>query len=73
MFLPEIVVHVPGKILARLEGYASELIFEIVEWLRLLRSIRDPIVQRDARRERIAGSRAHVIEGQKVEPIRTRV
>ena len=73
MLLPQIVVHGPGHVLVGLNVEAEHLILEAIEGLRLLSAIRDPVVQRNDIIELVVQARTHVIEGQKVKPIRAGV
>ena len=73
MFLPEVIVHIPRDALRGLDSKAEELIFQIVKGLRLLRSIHEPVVDGYGIRDSIVGLHPHVVEGQEIEPVRTRV
>ena len=49
---------------------SEQLILEAIEGLCLLSAVRDPVVQSNGVIELVVQARAHMIEGQKVKPIR---
>src|SRR5262249_7336292 len=62
-----------ADILTRLLSEPSVMILKTVEIFPLLRAIGDPIIDREAVVHRVVYTEAHVIKGEKVEPIRTRI
>ena len=68
--MAEIIVHCPGNILVGLNVQPEQLVLETIEGFCLLSAIHDPIVQSQGVIEFVVHARTHVVEGQKVKPIR---
>src|SRR4029077_3988744 len=69
MFLSEIIVHGPDNVFRRLSNETEQLIFETIGGFDLIGAVYHPIVQCKAIANWGTETDAHVVEGQKIEPV----
>src|SRR5580692_104522 len=73
MLLAQVIIHRPANGFSWGHGKAEQLIFETVCGFDLISAVNQPVIQGKFIIDRITGTEAHVVEGQKVEPERSRI